>query len=966
MLQNPWQINLLGGLGVKQRARESFLSLTNQMALLLAMLADRLGRPQQRSDLIEELWPEVDTEVGRNRFRVLLAELRRLLEPPGTPSGSVLSSDRSVATLSANACRVDAVEFLKHIQKANQSTIAKERIEHYKAADDLYGGDFMSGRQGEWIVGRRAHYARLQALAQFRFSALLEEAGDLPGAMLQIARSIEADPLREAPRRRALRLMVVAGDVGSALSEYEEYQKLLKRMVGLGPTAELQDWVKKLRSWVGARRVSGAASPAPTRGISQESIAAETERQFLPPSLTTFVGRSAEIAELSDLLPLYRWITLTGPGGIGKTRLAIETARANAHLFGGGLIYVPGADSPGSSSLIEAILRQVQIELSAEPLETLRQYLVQPAESGRNACLLVLDGIDQLSNDTNQVVQKLLTEVPNATVLATARKKRGASGEHEYAVGPLNVPDCQTHWDQLMSNASVQLFSERAEAASPRFAITRSNAADVVALCSRLEGIPLAIELAAAQAGKVSPAEILRKLGDNGSLDAPKNWREPRHRSLQASLAFSLDALEPKERQLFCSLCVFRGGFDAPSALMVADATSTDLAKLAEHSLLVRISDMEHRRYSMLDLIREFGWSNLSVFEKNAVQDRHASYFHQLAADAETLHFSSGIQQVFKLRIEVENLRVAAEWMLRKGDADAAVRLVCVLSSGGPQAGFQREVRSLIGRVREMPHLTELHVARLDAAEGGLACIQDDAETARELIGKALPVMESHGLNRHAAGARWALSYAAYLSGDFDDCVAYATQIEPGVGDFHVRIEAYRRTLLGMAYCELGMLDEATSELQGALRNWRELGDLLIATFCRLSITRVIWKSGQLAEAWTEYHSAAAEFDAVGDLRGLAYAVEGLGRVSVGLGLHSQAAHLLGAAQRLRESIGLRRDFGDNKAFEEAVAGARKVLGQEFEPEWQAGYGIPPTRVAKWVAEIPSPLDDEERIARDA
>ncbi len=967
MLQNPWQINLLGGFAIKQRARESSLPLTNQMALLLAMLADRLGRPQQRADLIEGLWPDVDTEVGRNRFRVLLAEIRRLLEPMGTPSGSVLSSDRSVTTLSSSACRVDASEFLRHIQKANQSTVAKERIEHYKAADDLYLGDFMSGRQGEWIEGRRSHYARLQALAQFRFSALLEEAGDLPGAMLQIARSIEADPLREAPRRRALRLMVVAGDVGSALSEYEEYQKLLKRMVGLAPTAEFQDWVKKLRAWVGAKRAGGTENPvAASIMANQETTATEPERQFLPPSLSTFIGRSADIAELSDLLPLYRWITLTGPGGIGKTRLAIETARANAHLFGGGLIYVPGSDSPGSSSLIETILRQVQIEPSSEPLETLRQYLVQPVESGRSACLLVLDGIDQLSSDTNQVVRKLLTEVPNATVLATARKKRGASGEHEYAVGPLSVPDSQTQWDQLLSNASIQLFAERAEAASPRFAITRTNAADVIALCTRLEGIPLAIELAAAQAGKVPPTEILRKLGDDGSLDAPKNWREPRHRSLQASLAFSLDALEPRERQLFCSLCVFRGGFDAASASIVAGAASNDLAKLAEHSLLVRASDLEHRRYTMLDMIREFGWSKLSVFERNAVQDRHATYFHQFAADTENLHFSSGMQQPLKLRLDAGNLCLAAEWMLKKGDADAAVKLVVAVCGGGIHSGFQREGLDLIARVREGLSLSELQIARLDAAEGGLACTLDDAKTARELIGRALPVMEAHGLTRHAAGARWGLAYAAYLSGDFEHCISYAQQIEPGVGDYHVRNVAYRRTLLGMAYCELGMLEEATSELQAALRNWRDLGDLLIVNFCRLSLTRVTWKSGQLAEAWAEYHSAAAEFDAVGDPRGLAYAIEGLGRVSAGIGLYSRAAHLLGAAQRLRESIGLRRDFGDNQAFEEASALTRNGLGGDFESEWQAGYGVAPTRVAKWVADIPEPQESPAPLARDA
>ncbi len=206
MLQSHWQLSLLGGFAIRQRSREVSPVVTNQMAMLVAMLADRIGRQQLRTEVIEELWPDGDDEAGRNRFRVLLAGLRRILEPPGAQPGSVVLCDRTLIGLSANAFWVDGDHFQKHVNRANQSTAREVRIEHYRTADELYRGDFMSGRTSDWILARRSYYARLQSLAQFKFAALLEESGDIAGALQQITRSIEADPLREAPRRRALRL----------------------------------------------------------------------------------------------------------------------------------------------------------------------------------------------------------------------------------------------------------------------------------------------------------------------------------------------------------------------------------------------------------------------------------------------------------------------------------------------------------------------------------------------------------------------------------------------------------------------------------------------------------------------------------------------------------------------------------------------------------------------------------------
>ncbi|HEY3780379.1 MAG TPA: BTAD domain-containing putative transcriptional regulator [Fimbriimonadaceae bacterium] len=946
MLQRPWHITLFGGFGLKQRSRDTAQPVSNQMAMLLALMADRLGCPQQRNVLLEELWPGVKEDVRRNRFRVLLAELRQILETPGTPPGSVLCCDRNVASLSIGACWVDTNEFERIMQRANQAQDNESRMEQYRLADGLYAGEFLSGRNEEWVQNRRLHYARLQSLGQFRFAAQLEETGDLPGAMVQIARSIEADPLREAPRRRALRLLVESGDVGSALAEYVSYKTLLRKSVGLSPTAEFQDWIRGVKGWAGARRVPKLQDvpSQPAKAATQQS---EPAKLVLPPELTSFVGRNGDVAYISQLLPLYRWITLTGPGGIGKSRLAVESARINAGLFGAGVIHVPMSEAP----LAEAILQQVGIESSAPPLETLHRYFGQPVGGGRNAALIILDGIEQTAETSWKEIQLLLAQIPNCTILATSRRKSGLLGEHEYSVLPIAIPDPQTAIEDLLENPSVRLFCERAQTASSRFRIVEDALKDIAALCRRLGGLPLAIELAAAQAGAMAPGQILRKISDFGSMEEEKGWREPRYRSLQASLAVSLEALSPEERRVFCLLCVFRGGFGEDAAFGIAGGSLETLSNLADHSLLIRSPNLQVQRFSMLGIVREFGWSRLSKSEKDEVQHRFAAYFQRLVFGEESPHFRE-IKQLPNLRLEVESILLATEWMLQIGQTSHGVKLIFAVLSLGVQYGFLGKLSELISVARRAGSLSDLDEAMLNASDGMLACLKDDAETARQKIGVAVPVFESAGLHLQAAGLRWTLGYASYLAGDYEYCLSYASEPEKNLGKYEDRIEAFRINLLGMANCELGNLDLANQELSDALSRWHQLDDKMIANMCEISLARVAWKLGRLDESWARYKALAKVFEGINDPRPIIYCAEGLGRVTADFGRFSQATRLFGAAQRFRESIGMQRDCGDRTEFERAVATCKKELGPLFDSDWQAGYGIAPTRIPKWIIDV--------------
>jgi hypothetical protein len=240
----------------------------------------------------------------------------------------------------------------------------------------------------------------------------------------------------------------------------------------------------------------------------------------------------------------------------------------------------------------------------------------------------------------------------------------------------------------------------------------------------------------------------------------------------------------------------------------------------------------------------------------------------------------------------------------------------------------------------------------LDAAEGILVCKQDNAEEGRPLILRALSYMERVGANVQVASLRWTVAYTAYLSGNYEQCLAYASDPEPSLAAFRSRMDAYRENLLALTYCELDRLDESADLLRRCQANWRELGDLILADFCRLSLARISWKRGDLGLAWTEYAEVTAAFERWTERRGLSYAIEGLGRVAVDQGRFALGARLLGASQRVRESIGLRRDFADEGVYRKAVQGAREALGTAYQDEWRAGYSIVPSRAPQWVAQL--------------
>ncbi|MGH2618836.1 MAG: ATP-binding protein, partial [Thermomicrobiales bacterium] len=493
----------------------------------------------------------------------------------------------------------------------------------------------------EWAVARgeaiRASYLALLV----RLSGLHEARGDLTQAVAVRERILTADPLDEAAHTAIMRLHARLGNRDLALTHYARFAERLERELGTTPERETQALAAAIRD--------GRLAPTPPPRMAREPAIPPPAR--LPAAVDALVGRERELAELERLLAGARLVTLTGPGGIGKTRLALETARAGNERYPDGVAFVDLAPLRDPALVLPTVARALGIEGSAgQPIGAMLATAV-----GERRLLLVLDNLEQVVAAAPGI-GVLLTTCPNLTILATSRARLGLRGEQEYPVSPLPLPEFSpggipASLMDLEQTPAVALFARRAQAARPSFRLSADNAEAVAAVCRRLDGLPLAIELAAARVRVLSPEQLLRLmarprdvLGMTGA-DLP-----PRQRTLRDTIAWSHDLLAPHEQMLFRRLAVFAGGcglegaeaidgVPLPSARGGNLSTIDTLAALIDQSLVQArpgLADVE-TRYIMLETIREFAVEQLHASgEAGHVQRTFEMYLIELAVQIET------------------------------------------------------------------------------------------------------------------------------------------------------------------------------------------------------------------------------------------------------------------------------------------------------------------------------------------
>ena len=632
----------------------------------------------------------------------------------------------------------------------------------------------------------------------------------------------------------------------------------------------------------------------------------------IPAQLTSFVGREEEIAEVRRHLEHTRLLTLTGAGGTGKTRLALEVAAKVLIEYADGAFFVDLSSVSDPALIPSAVAATLGVpEVADRPiLEAVKGHL------STRELLLVVDNFEQVV-EAAPVVEALLGAAPKLKVLVTSRVVLSLRGEQEYAVPPLRPPDPDELSDlaTLRRVEAVRLFTHRAIAVSPRFQVTEENAAAVAAITARLDGLPLAIELAATRTKVLTPEQMLPRLQERLSIltSGPRTLPE-RQRTLRDAIAWSHDLLDPTERGLFACLSVFTGGFTLESAEAICDTNGDldlleGLTSLVDQSL-IRSSepDESSHRFSLLESIREFGQEQLRASEGfETLRRRHAHHFLGLAVEAEAhLVADDQVEWLDRCDREHANIRAALEWAIEVGDAHRAQGSAGALWRFWQQRGHLAEGRGWLREILAMPSGQERSPARAKAliGAGGMAWWQKDREAARVCYEEAVAVERELGDPVRIAEAIYNLSFV--VAGE--DIDAAARMLGESLDLFrkagHDAGVAQVLAMLVIQDAGAGNWDPVITRLEETTGIWRRLGDRLHLAFDLVWLAFAYGRVGRRADARSAALEALDLFCAVDNPTGIGITFADLAFLANWEGRHEDAIRLAGASQSIKESTG--------------------------------------------------------------
>ncbi|CAA9386876.1 MAG: hypothetical protein AVDCRST_MAG22-319 [uncultured Rubrobacteraceae bacterium] len=654
----------------------------------------------------------------------------------------------------------------------------------------------------------------------------------------------------------------------------------------------------------------------------------------LPQTTTPLVGRGREVEEVGGLLarPGVRLLTLTGIGGVGKTRLAAEVAREVGGLFPDGIVFVGFASLSDHSLVVPTILRSLGLAEAGgrSPVQALIDQL------GDKRLLLVLDNLERLLGAATEVAT-LVEGCPGLTVLVTSRAPLRVRGETEYPVPPLALPATtrSPSEEEVLASPSGRLFVERARAASPRFAINRANAASVAAICWRLAGLPLALELAAVKVRFLDPATLLSRLDRALSTAWGRDLPE-RQRTMRATLDWSFGLLGGPERRLLGRLSVFVGGFSLPAAEAVgaegddAERLIDNLGTLVEQSLVTVSPDGEGTRYGMLEPVRQYAREKLEEGgEADDARRRHADHYLSLAERAGVELWGPG-QGNWLERLEQENgnLRAALAWTLDSG-AETAGRFCYALWLFWWARGHHREGRRWAEAALgcDVPPAWRARVLSVSAAMFYAANDHDPAEERwRGGLSVSLEADDKLGEGLCRSG----LGLARLVRGDHETAAQHfagALPILEGCGD---PLSSLARVWLGTTSLLRGDAARAEEEIMGGLSSARSRGDTLCTYVALYNLAQLAISRGDLGLAVRTLEEGVGLSEHTRDRANLAHFLDALSAVAALRGEPERSAVLIGASEESLREVGapVYNFYAPDPTLKErAAAEARGALG---------------------------------------
>ena len=655
---------------------------------LLARLALDAGRPVGVDTLVDGLWGSEPPSA--NALQSLVSRLRASL--PATESSISVQSGPAGYTLTIPPESVDALQFQDLVLRGRRlltSDPAQARA-LLTQADRLWRGDALTDLRDLPFAGIEA-----DRLAELRLSATedLAEATVASGhgrdVIAELERLAPAYPLRERLHEVLIRALYADGRQAEALSAYERVRTTLAEELGADPGTRLRELHVAVLRGDEIDPAAVAAVPAP--------VVESAPRSNLRTPLTSFVGRSEDVAELTRLLSNgTRLVTMVGPGGAGKTRLATETGRSLLEQGGDGIWFVELAPLGDAADVAPAMLTalgaseyvdNIKASMTSPHLPTSRaatERLVEVIADRR--VLLVLDNCEHLVQEVAGLVDSLLAVCPRLRVLTTSREPLSIQGEHLHQVGPLGLPPEDSETDAW---PSIQLFVDRARAVRPDFAVTEANRKAIGEICRRLDGMPLAIELAAARLRALTPMQIVERLNDRFRLlTSGSRTALPRHQTLRAVVEWSWELLDCDEQAVARRLSRFSGGATLEAAEQVCsgpglppEAVLGVLASLVDKSLVEAVAGERSVRYRMLETVKAYGAEQLAASgELDQVRRAHTKYFAELVRQgSKELRTASQLHWIARFDADNENLIDALRTAIDLGEADTAIGLVSVL-----------------------------------------------------------------------------------------------------------------------------------------------------------------------------------------------------------------------------------------------------------------------------------------------
>ncbi len=941
-------------------------------AAIVKLLALDPEHRLHREQILESLWPDLNLENAANNLRVALHHARRGLEDAGARPETFLVRDGDRLLLGPRErIQVDVALFSAAVSRAWQSVDPEDA----QSAAALYMGDLLpEDPYEEWAVARREGLRASYQTLLTRLAGLHETQGNLDGAVAARELALARDSLDEEAHAALMRLHARMGNRELALAQFRRLSGLLERELGTAPERTTRELALAIRdgrldpSDVPVARPSAKPSPPATplpgpiaTPVPGDIAIARSAR--LPAAVDAVVGRERELAELERLLTSTRLVTLTGPGGTGKTRLAEEAARVYTPHFPDGVAFIDLAPLRDSTLVLPTVASALGVEDAGG--KSIEEELA--AAIGERRMLLVLDNVEQVTA-AGPGIAALLAACAHLTVLATSRVRLRLRGEHEYPVLPLALPERRSNGraasvSVLEDVPAVKLFILRATAARPSFSLTSENMVPVVAVCRRLDGLPLAIELAAARVRVLAPDQLLRRLEHPlDVLGTATQDVSARQRTLRDTIAWSYDLLAPAEQTLFAHLGIFAGGWTLDAAEAITQPLENldvfdGLASLVDKSLVRRDDSGREPRFAMLETIREFALDRLRQEAEHelAIAKAHASYFLAVAEDARVgLVGAHQDRWLARLDAEEANIRDALAWTMETDSAESALQFARALWRYWSSRGRLAEGRSWLERALSLSGAEAAEpMFRADAhnALGNLLGDIGEYIPARGHYEEALALRRGLGDSDGIAGALNNLGIVASWLGDYDGARALldeSLRIRQTLGDpFGTALSVSN---LGDVLLAQGDFVRARELQEESLRLREQAQDAAGSAYSVYNLGEIARLRGNYGEAGRRLAESRRRFQILGDTIGTAYAEWSLADLASRAGDVSRAAALLTRVLRKRTEIGDQRGIiecleaiGIAAIREDAGLAGVKLLGAAQTQRLSIASPIPPS-----------------------